>query len=140
MIINGNFVNPMAIKLPRTREFDGRMLAPSSGNATASTSSWARPLQPWRCRRRSPPPRPSPGPRTFNRTQPQVQRWRLRQIPTPRELLPGLSPSHAIRPAIRTDGSSTILPLLVENEPMVPVAWLGKAEQGLQQPMDRRRG
>ena len=27
MIINGNFVDPMAIKLPRTREFDGRMLA-----------------------------------------------------------------------------------------------------------------
>ncbi len=27
VIINGNFVDPMAIKLPRTREFDGRMLA-----------------------------------------------------------------------------------------------------------------
>ena len=27
MIINGNFVDPMAIKLPRTREFDGKMLA-----------------------------------------------------------------------------------------------------------------
>jgi murein DD-endopeptidase MepM/ murein hydrolase activator NlpD len=26
VIINGNFVDPMAIKLPRTREFDGRML------------------------------------------------------------------------------------------------------------------
>jgi murein DD-endopeptidase MepM/ murein hydrolase activator NlpD len=27
VIINGSFVDPMAIKLPRTREFDGRMLA-----------------------------------------------------------------------------------------------------------------
>ncbi|HKI14625.1 MAG TPA: M23 family metallopeptidase [Roseiarcus sp.] len=27
VIINGNFVDPMAIKLPRTREFDGKMLA-----------------------------------------------------------------------------------------------------------------
>jgi murein DD-endopeptidase MepM/ murein hydrolase activator NlpD len=27
VIINGNFVDPLAIKLPRTREFDGRMLA-----------------------------------------------------------------------------------------------------------------
>jgi len=27
VIINGNFVDPMAIRLPRTREFDGRMLA-----------------------------------------------------------------------------------------------------------------
>jgi murein DD-endopeptidase MepM/ murein hydrolase activator NlpD len=27
VIINGNFVDPMGIKLPRTREFDGRMLA-----------------------------------------------------------------------------------------------------------------
>ena len=27
VIINGNFVDPMAIKLARTREFDGRMLA-----------------------------------------------------------------------------------------------------------------
>ncbi|HKN30757.1 MAG TPA: hypothetical protein VJY34_23950 [Roseiarcus sp.] len=27
MIINGNFVNPLAIKLPHTREFDGKMLA-----------------------------------------------------------------------------------------------------------------
>jgi murein DD-endopeptidase MepM/ murein hydrolase activator NlpD len=27
VVINGNFVDPMAIKLPRTREFDGRMLA-----------------------------------------------------------------------------------------------------------------
>ena len=27
MIINGNFVDPMAIKLARTREFDGKMLA-----------------------------------------------------------------------------------------------------------------
>jgi murein DD-endopeptidase MepM/ murein hydrolase activator NlpD len=27
VIINGNFVDPMAIKLSRTREFDGRMLA-----------------------------------------------------------------------------------------------------------------
>jgi hypothetical protein len=29
---------------------------------------------------------------------------------------------------------------LVENEPVMPVAWLGKAEKGLQQSMDRRRG
>ena len=28
VIINGNFVDPMAIKLARTREFDGQMLAP----------------------------------------------------------------------------------------------------------------
>ena len=27
VVINGNFVDPMAIKLPRTREFDGKMLA-----------------------------------------------------------------------------------------------------------------
>ena len=27
VIINGNFVDPMAIKLARTREFDGKMLA-----------------------------------------------------------------------------------------------------------------
>jgi len=27
VIINGNFVNPLAIKLPHTREFDGKMLA-----------------------------------------------------------------------------------------------------------------
>ena len=27
MIINGNFVDPLAIKLARTREFDGKMLA-----------------------------------------------------------------------------------------------------------------
>jgi murein DD-endopeptidase MepM/ murein hydrolase activator NlpD len=27
VIINGNFVDPMAIRLPRTREFDGKMLA-----------------------------------------------------------------------------------------------------------------
>ena len=27
VIINGNFVDPMAIKLPRTREFDGKLLA-----------------------------------------------------------------------------------------------------------------
>jgi murein DD-endopeptidase MepM/ murein hydrolase activator NlpD len=27
VIINGNFVDPMAIKLARTREFDGHMLA-----------------------------------------------------------------------------------------------------------------
>ena len=27
VIINGNFVDPMAIKLPRTREFDGKMLS-----------------------------------------------------------------------------------------------------------------
>jgi murein DD-endopeptidase MepM/ murein hydrolase activator NlpD len=27
VIINGNFVDPMAIKLARTREFDGQMLA-----------------------------------------------------------------------------------------------------------------
>ena len=26
MIINGNFVDPMAVKLPRTRVYDGRML------------------------------------------------------------------------------------------------------------------
>ena len=30
VIINGNFVDPMAIKLARTREFDGHMLARSS--------------------------------------------------------------------------------------------------------------
>ena len=38
VIINGNFVDPMAIKLARTREFDGKMLAPSSRSATGSTS------------------------------------------------------------------------------------------------------
>ena len=27
VVINGNFVDPMAIKLARTREFDGKMLA-----------------------------------------------------------------------------------------------------------------
>jgi hypothetical protein len=27
VIINGNFVDPMAIKLARTREFDGKLLA-----------------------------------------------------------------------------------------------------------------
>ena len=36
VIINGNFVDPMAIKLARTREFDGKMLAACSGaSATA---------------------------------------------------------------------------------------------------------
>ena len=39
VVINGNFVDPMAIKLARTREFDGKCSLPSSANATASTSS-----------------------------------------------------------------------------------------------------
>ena len=41
VIINGNFVDPMAIKLARTREFDGRMLATSSASAIGSISSIA---------------------------------------------------------------------------------------------------
>ena len=38
VIINGNFVDPMAIKLARTREFDGRCSPRSSASATASIS------------------------------------------------------------------------------------------------------
>ena len=42
VIINGNFVDPMAIKLARTREFDGQMLgAVQAASATASTGLMA---------------------------------------------------------------------------------------------------
>ena len=55
VIINGNFVDPrMAIKLPRTREFDGKMLAAFKRERDRIDQLMGEAPSPWRCRRRRP--------------------------------------------------------------------------------------
>ena len=138
VIINGNFVDPMAIKLARTREFDGKMLGAfkrerdridqlmgESPSAVAMAAA------------RSPRP---PRPRSFNRTRPRVRRPRRRRTPTPRELRPGPSLSRAVRQATRTDGFSTISLRRGRERAGDADSAARAGEKRLQQPVDRGRG
>ena len=141
VIINGNFVDPMAIKLPRTREFDGKMLAafkrerdridqlmgeapsavamsaersaPTPVSATAETSTELN-------RKSAVGACAEPQRRThFSRGQACLAKFGKRH---------GLT-------AFRQ-----FLSVPVENEPVVPIARRRKAEQRLQQAVDRGRG
>ncbi len=109
VIINGNFVDPMAIKLPRTREFDGQMLGVVQAGARPHRSTHGRSRRPRRrWRLRGPCPRLCRRRRSFNRIQPQACRRRPRRTRALLELPPGPSLLRAVRQATRTDGFSTV--------------------------------
>ena len=111
VIINGNFVDPMAIKLPRTREFDGRMLAAfkrerdridqlmgEAPSAVAMSTEKAAPA-------------PVAGTAELQPNSTAKSRGRRsRRTPTLRELRPGSNLFRAVRPATRIDGFSTVSP------------------------------
>ena len=141
VIINGNFVDPMAIKLPRTREFDGRMLAsfkrerdridqlmaeiPSRRGDGDGKADIRRPSQPlgasteFDCK-------PAVGARAEPQRCANFARGQTRRAQFGQR--PGLT-------ALRQFRS-----VPVENQPVVPVARLGNAEESLQRAVDRGRG
>ena len=109
VIINGNFVDPMAIKLARTREFDGKMLAAfkrereridqfMAQSPSASAMAVESPLRAGSC----------DGELQLNSTVNPGRR--LLRTPAPRELRPGSDPFPAVRQATRIDGFSTVSP------------------------------
>ena len=142
VIINGNFVDPMAIKLARTREFDGKMLAAFKHErdrieqlmaAAPSAASAARLRRP--AARRRPPPSP---PRS---TEPHGETRRARREAERDAQIVGRCALGAQR-AERGRGGALrhLVAVGVEHEPMVAVARRRQAEQRLQQAMGRSRG
>ena len=108
VIINGNFVDPMAIKLPRTREFDGRMLAAFKRerdriDQLMGEVSLRRGDVGGEARVRIAPRNRGASTELDRKSDAR----RLSRTPTRRELRPAPSPSRAIRRATRTDGFST---------------------------------
>ena len=137
VIINGNFVDPMAIKLARTREFDGKMLAafkrerdridqlmaqaPAAAAEAVEKPASARDGETQLSATASP---------AFPMPNPSAARMSARRQ--------ALGPQRAERrraAALRQFG-----PARVKDEPVVAIARRGQIEQRLQEPVNRGRG
>ena len=134
VIINGNFVDPMAIKLARTREFDGRMLAAFKRERDRIDQLMRRRRAPARALRRRSRPRRS----TEGGAQPpgavaaESQRGAH---------FGGAEAGRAqVRQRRRGRAFRHFFARRVEHETMVAIARRLEPEQRLQQAMHRRRG